>query len=48
MDMVDGYEDLPTEAQEKVRRAVEQEHVDDEDWKGVRTSLDVSLPQEDF
>lgn len=31
---VDGYEDLPDDAQAKVRRALEQGHVDDEDWKG--------------
>ncbi|ODM14874.1 hypothetical protein SI65_09626 [Aspergillus cristatus] len=31
---IDGYEDLPDELQEKVRGALEQGHVDDEDWKG--------------
>ncbi|KAL8923967.1 MAG: hypothetical protein Q9172_002894 [Xanthocarpia lactea] len=31
---VDGYEDLPDDCQEKVKRAIENGHVDDEDWKG--------------
>lgn len=31
---VDGYEDLPEEVQDKVSRAMEQGHVDDDDWKG--------------
>lgn len=35
MDLVDGYEELPKDAQEKVKRALEQEHVDDEEWNGV-------------
>ncbi|KAK0938399.1 hypothetical protein LTR29_010039 [Friedmanniomyces endolithicus] len=34
MDMVDGYEDLPSDMQEKVQRAFEQGHVDDADWGG--------------
>lgn len=38
MDLVDGYDDLPAEFQEKVRRAFEQGHVDDEDWNGVSRS----------
>lgn len=35
MDLVDGYEDLPADMQEKVKRAIEQGHVDDVDWKHV-------------
>lgn len=35
MELVDGYEELPEAAQEKVKRALEQRHVDDEDWNGV-------------
>lgn len=35
MEMVDGYEELPAELQEKVKRALEQGHVDDGDWMGV-------------
>ncbi|GKZ29918.1 hypothetical protein AbraIFM66950_006979 [Aspergillus brasiliensis] len=31
---LDGYDELPEDLQEKVRRALEQGHVDDEDWKG--------------
>lgn len=34
MDYVDGYEELPHEFQEKVYRALDQGHVDMEDWKG--------------
>ncbi|WPH02847.1 parp-type zinc finger-containing protein c2a9.07c [Acrodontium crateriforme] len=34
MDLVDGYDELPEELQVKVKRAFEQGHVDDEDWKG--------------
>ena len=33
LEYVDGYEDLPAEWQVKVKRALEQQHVDDEDWK---------------
>lgn len=36
LDLLDGYDELPPEAQEKVRRALENGHVDDEDWRGVR------------
>jgi hypothetical protein len=35
MELVDGYDELPDEAQEKVKRALEQGHVDDEEWNGV-------------
>lgn len=35
LDLVDGYDELPEELQEKVRRCIEQGHVDDEDWNGV-------------
>ncbi|KAL8785965.1 MAG: hypothetical protein Q9213_003041 [Squamulea squamosa] len=34
VDMLDGYEELPEDCQEKVKRAVENGHVDDEDWRG--------------
>ncbi|KAL8702044.1 MAG: hypothetical protein Q9224_000193 [Gallowayella concinna] len=34
MEMLDGYEELPENFQEKVKRAIENGHVDDEDWKG--------------
>lgn len=37
MDLVDGYDELPPDAQQKVKRALEQGHVDDEDWNGVRS-----------
>lgn len=35
MDLVDGYDELPAELQEKVKRAFDQGHVDDEDFTGV-------------
>ncbi|KAL8995297.1 MAG: hypothetical protein Q9169_004941 [Polycauliona sp. 2 TL-2023] len=34
LEMLDGYDELPTDCQEKVKRALENGHVDDEDWKG--------------
>ena len=37
MELVDGYDTMPEWAQDKVRRALEQLHVDDEDWNGVST-----------
>lgn len=35
MDLVDGFEELPDDVKAKVKRALEQGHVDDEDWNGV-------------
>lgn len=35
MELVDGYDTLPPLAQEKVKRALEEKHVDDKDWNGV-------------
>lgn len=35
MDLVDGFDSLPDDVAEKVKRALEQGHVDDEDWNGV-------------
>jgi hypothetical protein len=35
LELVDGFDTLPEDAQEKVKRALEQGHVDDEDWNGV-------------
>ena len=34
-DYLDGYDELPDDLQETVRKAFEQGHVDDEDWRGV-------------
>ena len=39
LDMLDGYDGLATTFQDKVKRAIQQGHVDDEDWKGVRLSI---------
>ncbi|OJI99927.1 hypothetical protein ASPVEDRAFT_39303 [Aspergillus versicolor CBS 583.65] len=36
LDMLDGYEDLSPEIQKKIERALEQGHIDDEDWNGDR------------
>jgi hypothetical protein len=33
--MVDGYDDLPAEYQEKVDYALANGHVHDDDWNGV-------------
>ena len=38
LNLLDGYEDLDTESQEKVRNALADGHVDDSDWKGVSTA----------
>lgn len=35
MDLVDGYDTLDAATQTKVKRAIENKHVDDEDWNGV-------------
>ena len=34
-DYLDGYDELSEDVQGTIRRAFEQGHVDDEDWKGV-------------
>lgn len=34
-DSLDGYDEISSENQEKVKQAVNQGHVDDDDWKGV-------------
>ena len=39
MDLVDGYEELDPDSQEKVRQALTQGHVDDDEWRGVCTVL---------
>lgn len=36
--MLDGYEELPSDLQEKVKQSLEVGHVADEDWRGVRSS----------
>lgn len=33
--LLDGFDELPEEEKAKVRRALEQGHVDDTDWRGV-------------
>jgi hypothetical protein len=33
--LIDGLDVMPADAQEKVKRALEQGHVDDDDWNGV-------------
>ena len=38
-EMVDGFDELPAEYQEKVAYALKNGHVADEDWKGVSTIL---------
>jgi hypothetical protein len=35
MDLIDGFDELPEECQERVRRSLKELHVDDEDWNGV-------------
>lgn len=43
MDLFDGYDGLPDDIQAKVKRALDQGHVDDEDWKGVRPISSLSF-----
>lgn len=45
-EMVDGYDELPAEFQEKVQFALENGHVPDEDWKYVSYTLDINFPEE--
>lgn len=35
MGVIDGWEEITDEARDKLRKALKQGHVDDEDWKGV-------------
>jgi hypothetical protein len=39
MEMVDGYDTLSEDMQAKVQRAIENKHVDDEDWNGVSIAI---------
>lgn len=34
-ELLEGFENLPADLQAKIEKAVEQGHVDDEDWRGV-------------
>jgi hypothetical protein len=43
-ELVDGFDELPAEFQEKVTFALENGHVPDEDWKGVSDYLTQRLP----
>ena len=35
LDVIDGYDEVGEENQRKIRTALEEGHVPDEDWKGV-------------
>lgn len=35
MELLEGYDELSEELQDKVGSALENGHVDDEDWRGV-------------
>nr|POF04175.1 parp-type zinc finger-containing protein c2a9.07c [Quercus suber] len=39
-DLIDGFDELPEAAQVKLQRALEQGHVDDEDWNGQEADAD--------
>ena len=41
-DALDGYDELSPENQEKVRKALEQGHVDDSEWNGVGLVMPLS------
>ncbi|KAI9844005.1 MAG: hypothetical protein M1837_005940 [Sclerophora amabilis] len=34
LDLLDGYDEVPNDLQERIRRALDQGHVDDADWRG--------------
>ena len=36
LDFLDGYDDIDEESQAKVRKALEDGHVADDDWNGVK------------
>ena len=42
-ELIDGLDTLPDDAQEKVKRALQQGHVDDEDFAGVRSTFVMML-----
>ena len=39
LDVLDGYDELPSEYQDKIKYALKNGHVHDDDWKGVRLLL---------
>ena len=39
LDFLDGYDEIDEESQAKVRKALEDGHVADNEWKGVRVPL---------
>ena len=41
LDVLDGWEELDEEAQEKIKNAIRVGHVADEDWRGVSLSLPI-------
>jgi hypothetical protein len=36
-DALDGFDELSPEHQEKIKTAIEKGHIEDDEWKGVRT-----------
>jgi hypothetical protein len=47
-DMVDGFDEVPAEYQEKIQFALENGHIPDEDWKGVSCLLNMASHCEPF
>lgn len=43
LDCLDGWDELPEWARTKIKDALVNGHVDDEDWKGVSCNLFASL-----
>ncbi|KAI9890955.1 MAG: hypothetical protein M1814_003456 [Vezdaea aestivalis] len=43
-DDIDGWDELDEETQAKIGRALEQDHIDDEDWKGVSMFIPIPRP----
>ena len=44
LDLLDGYDELDTESQDKVKEALANGHIDDADWKGV-SAASICLPE---
>ena len=39
IDMLDGYDEIPADLQEKIKAAIENGHVNDDDWNGVCSNV---------
>lgn len=42
--IIDGYDEIDDDSREKIKYALEHGHVNDEDWKGVRSTARWLIP----